>query len=38
VLWVRIGFNAESDPAFLSMRMWIQGFDDQNQKVQFTYS
>jgi hypothetical protein len=25
VLWIRNGFNADSDPAIISMRIWIQG-------------
>jgi len=25
VLWIRNGFNADSDPAIISMRTWIQG-------------
>ncbi len=36
MLRIRIGFNADPDtdpdPAFLSMRIRIQGFDDQNWK------
>jgi hypothetical protein len=33
VLWIPIGFDENADPAFFSMRIWIQGFDDQNYKI-----